>query len=108
MSDVTQSKHWRWMPGMVREWSDSTGRNSGRQRLTDKTYSWELREGYTYRPDFEDPATLGCLLHLVREAWEQDLNAQRHGIGWAVWGYERIALGPTEADALKAALLAAP
>lgn len=59
-------------------------------------------------PDITHPLTLGWLLALVRKAWGQDVHAQRHGIGWMVWGYERIATGPTEASALVAALESAP
>jgi hypothetical protein len=49
-------KGWRWMPGMA----DCYGRR--------------LREGdwidpAAEFPDLMDPATLGCLLALVREAW---------------------------------------
>ena len=53
-------KWWRWMPGM----------------------QYKTRLGYSHRvdsadviidvdctPDLSDPATLGCLLRLVREAW---------------------------------------
>lgn len=38
-------------------------------------------------PDFRDPATLGCLLALVREAWgDSDLHATGHFIH--VWGMQ--------------------
>ena len=53
---------WRWMPGML-----ALGRIKKRriETVTDG-------EPYPYFggfPDFTDPATLGCLLALVREAW---------------------------------------
>jgi hypothetical protein len=40
-------KHWRWMDGMV-------------------TFGFVGEDV----PDLSDPATLGCLLALVREAWK--------------------------------------
>ena len=71
-------------------------------------------------PDFTDPATLGCLLALVREAW----NDPTVSVSWDAyhghWRVDRdggdesehwtvvIATGPTEAAALVAALEAAP
>lgn len=83
-------------------------------------------------PDLSDPATLGCLLALVREAWTQDAGVN-HWVRYAVpvfdgletWrvgclidGAKMFALinratmklveAPTEAEALVAALEAAP
>jgi len=69
-------------------------------------------------PDLDDPATLGCLLHLVREAWVQptayvEIREGRSRV-CATYGTEAtIALGPRwtiggEAHALVAALEAAP
>jgi len=47
---------WRWMPGMLTPpWAPR---------------SLEPPDGYL--PDFRDPATLGCLLALVREACEPE------------------------------------
>jgi hypothetical protein len=75
-------------------------------------------------PDFRDPATLGCLLALVREAWESprlraawvEVGATKRGkyqSRWVMfhretWGDAVIAGGDTEAEALVAALEAAP
>jgi hypothetical protein len=66
-------------------------------------------------PDFSDPATMGCLLALVREAWgEPDLVACNAGnydlMFWHVWVRDDYAsVGcDTEAAALVAALEAAP
>ena len=59
---------WRWMPGMsARRWSghgevSAVARVSAPARET----PW-LSEGWL--PDLTDPATLGCILALVREAW---------------------------------------
>ena len=69
-------------------------------------------------PDLTDPATLGCLLALVREAWgNPDFGTQRVGVladgspEWVVRDYLGAAAqvyGAGEAGALVAALEAAP
>lgn len=69
-------------------------------------------------PDPEDDATRGCLLRLVRDAWGcPDLTTTAGGDfdGGLVWEIETVRamglggiLGATEAEALVAALLAAP
>jgi hypothetical protein len=72
-------------------------------------------------PDFDDPATRGALLELVREAWAdpeayagvwrcEDARGQYR---WVVWGSRDgiptiLGGGATEAEALVAALEAAP
>ena len=92
-------KGWRWMPGMA----DCYGRR--------------LREGdwldpAAEFPDLTDPATLGCLLALVREAWGDPTDYVRCGRKWE-WVTSRCVerwppSGDTEAAALVAALEAAP
>ncbi len=102
---------WRWMPGM--DVYDSA---------TD--YQWRIEssahvedaetEGYLDRnatPDLSDPATLGCLLALAREA-HGDPRLHCYTIGarrWAI-GSEGRYFGEwsTETEALVAALEAAP
>ena len=65
-------------------------------------------------PDFRDPATLGCLLALVREATGELVFAYRvraHEKRWNVMDLvfrDPVASGATEAAALVAALEAAP
>ncbi len=98
------SKHWRWMGGML----DMQGR------------TWTpcilFRAHPTDVPDLRDPATMGCLVRLVREAWddphassrwmkpEWKVLAQRPG--YVV--YTVVGVGRTEADAWVRALEAAP
>lgn len=70
-------------------------------------------DGLVYLPDLSDPATLGCLLALVREAWDDQsvgTSYTRHE-GWeatAPNGVEEWPRGDTEAEALVAALESAP
>jgi hypothetical protein len=63
-------------------------------------------------PDLDDPATLGCLLALVRRAWnDQRINTlPTTDGGWAVADGDDdwICTGTTEAEALVGALEAAP
>lgn len=81
---------WRWVPGMLLEcgdrlaWSDSahwhaSGEDGGWRR-------WRIeRLGDPERgsaPDLTDPATLGCLLALVREAWG-DVTLTTHFNEWS-------------------------
>jgi len=97
---------WRWMPGMADHWGQ------------------RLREGHwvdpaAALPDLTDPATLGCLLALVREAWGDPTictSALQLGDlpGWVVECFTQpsnihvLAPCSTEAEALVAALEAAP
>lgn len=53
-------KGWRWLPGM--RWCTDDGCG----RLDDLSTEYGDDEAI---PDLTDPATLGCLLYLVREAW---------------------------------------
>jgi hypothetical protein len=65
-------------------------------------------------PDLTDPATLGCLLALVREAWGDPLAVvspvweKGWMIGWRVCFARSGFFAGTEAEALVAALEAAP
>lgn len=115
-------KGWRWLPGMRVEW---VGMGTG-WRMLSETHSWYEREecedgepgGPNAVPDLEDPATLGCLLALVREAWGDDwISTGRMAYldGSSIWvvtmsfgtrlGTRQAA---TEAEALVAALESAP
>lgn len=85
-------KHWRWMPGMrcVHRWTggirvlvDESGQqsesyvvlpdNDGSAVMTIDECGImggfpEAQSAYPFVPDLDDPATVGCLLALVREA----------------------------------------
>lgn len=90
-----------WMAGMLAVFSDGT-----RER-------YELGDGpWTYGdrcPDFTDPATLGCLLALVREAHGDVIWLHYYCGVWVVCGLTRcLGEGATEAEALVVALESAP
>lgn len=98
-------KGWRWMPGMQLN-NGYRLRNGGFTPLGDE-YGWS--------PDLTDPCTLGGLLALVREAWDDPhLHVGRRIAGWGVWTSQStpipqcVGKGDTEAEALVAALEAAP
>ena len=66
-------KGWRWLPGM--RWEAPSHGTDG--RLEDwEAPTWGAHRGEDDTvPDFSDPATLGYLLALVREAWN---DAEMH------------------------------
>jgi len=110
-------KHFRWMPGMLDtegdRWGGVTLHDGAREVLRAVTapaqYAYEWRDRL---PDLDDPATLGRLLALVREAWEDPLICTANGyptLRWWVKGRDVPGtLYNTEAEALGAALEAAP
>lgn len=117
----------RWMPGMLRDdgWrffglDRSNGEEHGFVRAADGgsvAYSWplHLREVRAI-PDLSDPATLGCLLALVREVWKAPslytINNGGGDVDSSSWEaiidpnhyYEFAGQGDTEAGALVDAL----
>ena len=117
---AVRCKHWRWMPGML---ATCDGRSPLRLAIEVMPYVWWGSDGTRQDgghclqsdvlPDLNDPATLGCLLALVREAWGCDwLTCQPLfplvGVhGWRVMGTSAQSDHP-EAAALVAALEAAP
>lgn len=137
MSDMTElarravaCKGWRWLPGMraIGGCVVATGCPlwlvDGVPRMPEdgKYYMWLRRttEHPDVLPDLDDPATLGCLLHLVRESWGDDTltlvatRAADRSRGWMLEAWDPIspadAIGPfpTEAEVLVEALKAAP
>ena len=122
---VVACLRWRWMDGMRaldgdRKCGFRLTENSGLPGHPDPV----VDDSWT--PDLSDPATLGCLLALVREAWgphaETGWDGSEHESEWSVrlvdyterdgvWylsGCRHIGVGATEAAALIAALEAAP
>ena len=114
-------KGWRWMPGMLVVPNEHMV--SVPLRLTDD-HDWPHDLGLRL-PDFHDPATVGCLLALVRDAyrdpsklWRGHVEVRRdHRILFFVVSFrhdasgalveDTLASGGTEAEALVCALKAA-
>jgi hypothetical protein len=97
-------KGWRWEPGMRWRTEDDRG------RLDDYQPEYMGRPPDAL-PDLTDPATLGCLLALVREAHGQStLSPLKRGArSWCLADYGTSALeGETEVELLVAALESAP
>lgn len=116
-------KRWRWMPGML------SNKDLRVTRCDDDGYVVGYYENLSYiaecvsgsTPDLSDPATLGCLLALVRESWGPAASVSVNLSGfWAVGGAtvlkgkgkgSSINLGiwkTSEIDALVSALEVAP
>ena len=109
---------WRWMPGMLDDdgCTVCSASDDGYLLLASSEDSivgwWPVAERL---PDLSDAATLGCLLALVRAAGgDPKITVVPRGASvWAVthagWLHKQaIACGTTEAEALVAALEAAP
>jgi hypothetical protein len=108
---------WRWMPGMVTTYGQRIARADAYGYAVAYTSGGHLQMVEADAlPNLTDPATLGCLLALVREAWrEPTLSVAWAGGGWYVVQLIRRSVDAlrwidtaTEAEALVAALEAAP
>lgn len=114
---VINCKHWRWMPGMLEETSNlrvtkASTEDDPRVGLGDLN-DFLLLHSHSMQglfPDLTDPATLGCLLVLVRDAYK-DAYASAGSLhdenGY--WGIRDcdgfvIATGRSEREALVIAL----
>ena len=71
MTDTTElakravrCKAWKWMPGMR-----YIALSGYRYRVDDVAHAGGDTLSHDCMPDLTDPATIGCLLHLVREHW---------------------------------------
>lgn len=112
-------KHWRWLPGMsvLRDAPGTPSHGQRQARVDDDVVTYEQALGVHIMPDLSDPATLGCLLALVREAygnprialeWDHNMQVWSCGNSAPDWSWTNHGAGDTEADALVAALEAAP
>ena len=115
-------KGFRWMPGMLAALDGIGGDYRARVCRVDNGLFWSDATPLPYAlasyvPDLSDPATLGCLLALVRKAWGDptlcvvlDTSDGRWCVG--CWEDNGIAMrgrgGATETEALVNALEGAP
>ena len=112
---AVKAKGWRWMPGMLARGEDPTTGNPAWIRLREFHSSLTLgAQAYlldNVYPDLTDPATVGCLQALVRDAHRDAyMAAGCDGEDWIVAdcdGFE-VSRGQSEREALVKALEAAP
>ena len=108
------SKHWKWRAGMLVR-GGCMGEPDAWRRLVEYDEGQNAEEQVTRWfsdpwPDLADPATVGCLIAIVRRAWKDPAAYVAPADGWFVSSGLRQMLteGQTEAEALVAALEAAP
>lgn len=140
LRELVTCEHWRWMPGM----KVVTTAPGGHMKTPAGYESWIqgpdelgdlIAEGHFGHlpedawpgdddwpvplPDPNDPATRGCLLELVREAWGDERTSVCANTVYGTWlvlvpdgsslsGERMVSCEATEWEALAAALLAAP
>lgn len=111
---AVKAKGWRWLPGMLARGEDSTSGNPAWVRLREfhnsLTLGGQANQLINVYPDLTDPATIGCLLALVRDAHRDAyMAAGCDGEDWIVAdcdGFE-VSRGRSEREALVKALEAA-
>ena len=114
-------KHWRWMDGMLIQPLNSRTAVIEEEYIHDRGWSAKRRKWDDLHPDLSDPATLGCLLALVREAWEVRRGSHAAASAFVIngaWGFGFMDAGTfvaialpsyaSEVECLVAALEAAP
>jgi len=107
------SRHWKWLAGMkvIGRKAYATAWFRLEEDLAKLSGEWK-----DAKPDWDDVATVGCLLEIVRRAYGQNkpiCTVKRDGNWWAGWPYGDIGFviegkGDTEAEALLVALGKAP
>ena len=115
-------KGWKWLPGMLCIWPNGNEFRVAQVNGIDGYHDlpnypaggWgdEYPDRTTGIPDLTDPATLGCVLALVREAWGNphasvwyDSPIWHHGARWAWHALDQSRVDyDTEAHALVDAL----
>jgi len=110
MSALTECKHWRWLPGI-----QVTGPFAGVIRIQDDRFGMWGDPAPGCLPVLSDPATVGIIEHLAREAWGEVVVRLEYAYfgtePWQIWadsGTAPICYAPTRGEAWAAALLAAP
>jgi len=102
-------RRWRWLPAMLALYPDDTCDRVNECGHDPKDSEQECREPW---PHFDDAATLGGLLALVREAYDDERAHVRPAAGaWVFHTLDPLApcvTAPTEAQCLVSALEAAP
>jgi len=92
---ATRSRYWRWTPGMI----DTFGRTNteagwhtppvARERINAEPLAIRL-------PDLTHPATLGCLVALVREIWKDPFLYSSWGPDARRWEVLTVPSGKNE------------
>ena len=114
---------WVWLPGMrlkepwIKGWfrlTDGKGRLSVYQ-FSKRFATYPPRGRESIYPDLNDPATLGCIVRRLEDAWGQPVGIWYPKIGGCCVAVGRLPIGEgyvwieeTEAKALLRALQAAP
>ena len=119
-------KGWRWLPGMrtdskfarvVAVDSDTGVSCASEEGATEDDCYAVWLDGVPVLPDLTDPATMGCLLALAREAWGMPTGITvTYSSDEGLWGVSWSGAthggccgrGETEGEALVAALESAP